>query len=92
MGQNQSDKTLILVTLTLLMIGVVMIYSASAVLAGRQYGDSLYFIKRQLLWAMIGLMAMGVMSRIPYSIWQGAALPLIFGAVVLLGGPVLYTC
>lgn len=84
MNRAQSDKTLIFVTLTLLVIGVVMIYSASAVLAGRQYGDSFFFIKRQLLWAMIGLVAMVVMSRVPYPIWQGAALPLVFGAVVLL--------
>jgi cell division protein FtsW len=84
MNRAQSDKTLIFVTLALLVIGVVMIYSASAVLAGRQYGDSFFFIKRQLLWAMIGLVAMVVMSRVPYPIWQGAALPLVFGAVVLL--------
>ncbi len=84
MGGAQSDKTLILVTLTLLVVGVVMIYSASAVLAGRQYGDSLFFIKRQTVWAMIGLTAMVVTSRVPYDIWREAALPLIFGAVVLL--------
>jgi cell division protein FtsW len=84
MGQKQSDKTLILVTLTLLVIGVVMIYSASAVLAGRQYGDSLFFIKRQMLWALIGLTAMVVMSRVPYDIWQKMALPLVLGAVILL--------
>jgi cell division protein FtsW len=84
MRRAQSDKTLIFVTLILLLIGVVMIYSASAVLAGRQYGDSLFFIKRQILWALIGLSAMVVMSRVPYSLWEGAALPLMFGAIVLL--------
>ncbi|TPW18116.1 MAG: cell division protein FtsW [bacterium] len=84
MGQAQSDKTLIPVTLILLVIGVVMIYSASAVLAGRQYGNSLFFIQRQILWALIGLTAMVMMSRVPYAIWQGAALPLVLGAVVLL--------
>jgi cell division protein FtsW len=84
LGRLQSDKTLIFITLILLLIGVVMIYSASAVLAGRQYSDSLFFIKRQILWALIGLSAMVVMSRVPYSLWEGAALPLMFGAIALL--------
>ncbi|MBI3609319.1 MAG: putative lipid II flippase FtsW [Nitrospirae bacterium] len=84
MGQKQSDKTLILVTLTLLVIGLVMIYSASAVLAGRRYGDSLFFFKRQTLWAAIGLTAMVAASRVPYPVWQRAGLPLILGAGLLL--------
>lgn len=80
----RSDMTLILITLMLLLIGVVMIYSASAVLAGRQYGDSLFFIKRQMLWALGGLIAMIAVSRVPYGLWQGMALPLVLGAVILL--------
>lgn len=84
MGRAQSDKTLILITLALLVIGAVMIYSASAVLAGRQYGDSLFFIKRQILWAAIGSAAMIAVSRVPYDVWQRAALPLVLGAVILL--------
>jgi cell division protein FtsW len=80
----RSDMTLILITLMLLLIGVVMIYSASAVLAGRQYGDSLFFIKRQMLWALGGLIAMIAVSRVPYGLWQGLALPLVLGAVILL--------
>jgi cell division protein FtsW len=84
MVRARSDMTLILITLTLLVIGVVMIYSASAVLAGRQYGDSLFFIKRQMLWASGGMIAMIAVSRVPYGFWQGMALPLVLGAVILL--------
>jgi cell division protein FtsW len=85
LGRLKGDRALILVTVLLLAIGVVMIYSASAVLAGRQYGDSLFFIKRQVLWASGGLIAMVVMSRIPYGVWQAAALPLVLFGIMLLG-------
>jgi len=84
MGRRPGDRGLIIMTAVLLVIGVVMIYSASAVLAGREYGDSLFFLKRQVVWVFAGLMAMIVMSRIPYGVWQPAALPLVLVGVVLL--------
>lgn len=84
MGRDESDKTLMAVAILLLVIGLVMIYSASAVLASRQYGGSFFFFKRQILWAVIGLAAMVAASRLPYSIWQPAALPLIFVTLLLL--------
>jgi len=76
---------LILLTLLLLVIGVVMIYSASAVLASRQYGDSLFFFKRQMLWAAFGLVVLAAASRVPYEFWNRMALPLVLGTVILLG-------
>jgi len=85
MDKTRGDRSLILLTLLLLVIGLVMIYSASAVLAGRQYGDSLFFLKRQMLWAVVGLMAMGIVSRVPYEIWNQMALPLVLLTAILLG-------
>ena len=76
---------MILLTLLLLVIGVVMIYSASAVLASRQYGDSLFFFKRQMLWAAFGLVVLAAASRVPYEFWNRMALPLVLGTVILLG-------
>jgi len=76
---------LILLTLLLMVIGLVMIYSASAVLAGRQYGDSLFFLKRQMLWAVVGIIAMGIVSRVPYEVWNRTALPLVLVTAILLG-------
>lgn len=76
---------MILLTLLLMAIGLVMIYSASAVLAGRQYGDSLFFLKRQMLWAVVGIIAMGIASRVPYEVWNRTALPLVLVTAILLG-------
>lgn len=42
-------------TFLLLIFGIVMIFSASSVTAFSKYGDSFYYLKRQILWALIGL-------------------------------------
>ncbi|MBI3596897.1 MAG: putative lipid II flippase FtsW [Nitrospirae bacterium] len=85
MDKARGDRSLILLTLLLMVTGLVMIYSASAVLAGRQYGDSLFFFKRQILWAAVGLIALGIVSHVPYEVWNRMALPLVLMTVILLG-------
>ena len=49
------DFILIIVTLALLTIGMIMVYSASAVWANYKMGDSFFFAKRQLLFASLGV-------------------------------------
>ncbi|AZK46888.1 stage V sporulation protein E [Paenibacillus lentus] len=52
--------------LGLLAIGIIMVYSAGSVLAFHDYGDSFYFVKRQLLFAILGLAAMLFMMNLDY--------------------------
>lgn len=52
--------------LGLLAIGIIMVYSAGSILAFHDYGDSFYFVKRQLLFAVLGLAAMFFMMNIDY--------------------------
>ncbi|WP_018921343.1 stage V sporulation protein E [Salsuginibacillus kocurii] len=73
---KQVDRWLLLVTVLLVAIGVVMVYSASAAWAEYNFGDSTYFLKRQLLFATLGLVALTVMMNIPYQTWR-PYLPLI---------------
>ncbi len=68
---------LFLTVLTLTCIGVVMVYSASAVAAEAQVHDSAFFLKRQLLYALIGLAAMSVVWRLHYVKLRRATLPLL---------------
>ena len=51
------DKTMILIIMALLLYGSLMVFSASAPYAESTYGDSYYFVKRQLFWVflLIGL-------------------------------------
>ncbi len=58
-------------------IGVVMVYSASAVVAQAQYHDSAWFLKRQLLYTVLGLVAMSVAWRLHYDKLRALTLPLL---------------
>ena len=58
-------------TVTVLnVVGLVMILSASSVAALSDYGSSWYFFDRQLMWAVVGLAAFLVASRIDYRRWR----------------------
>lgn len=52
------DKTLFTVTLLLVFVGLVMVFSASAVVAKERFGSPYYFLLRQSGWAVAGLLAM----------------------------------
>src|SRR2546422_11200079 len=60
---RRGDHTILLVTLLLVAIGLGMIYSASGALADKRFGAHSYFLKRQLLWCAIGLVALLVVAR-----------------------------
>jgi cell division protein FtsW len=64
--RSAPDVYILLATLGLLGIGVVMVYSASAVLAFHEFGDSFYYLKRQLIFAGLGLVAMYFTMNLDY--------------------------
>ncbi|MGI6550273.1 MAG: putative lipid II flippase FtsW [Syntrophomonadales bacterium] len=64
--QGPPDLMLFLVVMLLVCIGVIMIFSASAVTSDIKFNDAFYFVKRQLIWAVMGLAAMLVVMRLNY--------------------------
>ena len=62
------DYGLLIVVLVLLAIGLVMVLSASAPYALRTEGDSYFYVKKQLIFAVIGIVCMLVISKIDYRI------------------------
>ena len=60
------DLVIFLVVILLLSIGLVMVFSASSVTSYVRYNDSFYYLKKQLLWAVIGVMAMIAAMNIDY--------------------------
>ncbi len=60
------DKILMADVLFLCVVGVVMVYSASAYMAMDAYQDEHFFLKRELLYALLGLVGMLVMANINY--------------------------
>jgi cell division protein FtsW len=70
--------------LVLVSIGVVMVYSASAILAADRFGDPHYFLKRQLFWALLGLGGLWAALAVDYRVLERVALPLLGVAALLL--------
>jgi len=64
------DFLLISILFTLLAVGLIMVYSASAVWADYRFGDSFYFAKRQMLFAGVGVLAMFFIMNIDYWSWR----------------------
>ena len=60
------DRWMFTVTAILVFIGLVMVFSASAVMAKERYGSAYEFLLKQLVWAVAGLAAMFVAMRIDY--------------------------
>ncbi len=84
-----ADKTLFLVTLLLMFIGLVMVFSASAVMAKespRFHNSATYFLWRQLAWALAGLAAMLGLMNLDYRRFRSPAVvfPLLGMTVLLL--------
>jgi cell division protein FtsW len=62
----QSDRLLFGAVVALVLLGALMVFSASAVLAADRYGSSYYFLIRQAVWAAIGLAAMVGLMHFDY--------------------------
>jgi cell division protein FtsW len=60
------DGWLFTVTLLLIFIGLVMVFSASAVMAKERYGSGYFFLLRQLGWAAAGILVMVVAMKVDY--------------------------
>lgn len=65
-NMGQIDYGIFYTLCILLSIGVIMVYSASSFYAMFHNNDSMYFFKRQLIWAIIGIISMSIMMSIDY--------------------------
>lgn len=77
------DATFLIIILVLLTFGLIMLFSASYAYAYYQYGDSLYFIKRQAIFAVTGIAGMLFVSCINYHVLL-KFVPWFFGGGLLL--------
>jgi cell division protein FtsW len=78
------DLWLFGVAVVLLSIGVVMVYSASAIVAADRFHDPYFFLKKQVFWALLGGASLWLMLRVDYRQLEGLVLPLLIVSVVLL--------
>lgn len=78
------DRVLLWAVLALTALGLAMVYSASAVMAGQELGDSFHFLRRQLVSAGIGLAGMLAAMRWGYKRLELLAYPVLALALVAL--------
>lgn len=88
-GQQNSDNfmdySLLFIVLFLLGFGLIMVYSTSSYEANLDFGDSTYYLKKQLFATILGLIAMMVVANIPYHFWERfAVLGYVVSAVLIL--------
>lgn len=83
-GVSGYDARLLFPVLFLVGIGIVMVYSASSALALKKFGSSYFFIKKQALFALVGLVALVIGRHFPYRGLRLLAYPAIAVSLGLL--------
>jgi cell division protein FtsW len=78
------DRWLFTVTMLLVFVGLVMVFSASAVMARDRFGSPYAFLSKQLIWAAAGLVAMVVAMRVDYRRYNHPALVFSFLGITTL--------
>ena len=91
----KSDNVLFITTILLVGVSVVMVYSASTVMAMERYHQPYLFLTKQLMWAVLGVALMWMVMRLDYRvyrqrpfIWTALALVVLCLIAVLFGRPV----
>lgn len=84
------DFTVVVTLLLLLSLGIIMVLSASSPTALAEDGDSYSYVKRQLIFAALGLAGMYIISKIDYRIYQKMYKPIyVFVVLLLLAVPII---
>ncbi len=82
---HKPDYTMLAIVGIILIYGLVMLASASSVIAFEKFGDSNYLLKHQLLYGvLIGVAGFIIVSKIDYHVWKKLAFPLLALNIVML--------
>jgi cell division protein FtsW len=71
------DLIILMMAIALTCFGVVMVYSASSIMAAKKFHDSFYFLKRQGVFALLGFGLMYAAMVTDYHFWRKAAVPIL---------------
>ena len=81
---NKAAIALLMIMLVLLTVGVVMLFSTSALYAKDRYGDQHYLLKRQLAWMLVGGVACITAGSVSYTRLRGVGTIVLIAAAVML--------
>lgn len=85
-SKENDARAILIIVVALVTVGIVTIYSAAAVVADRspRFDDRYLFLRRQCLWACVGMLAMLITASIPYRFWERARHFILAGSFLLL--------
>ncbi len=78
------DHILTLTVLVLMGLGLLMVYSASLSISEVRYGNPFRIIMHWMFYIPLGLLIMGLLSRVEVSWWRAVALPMLLAAFVMM--------
>ena len=82
--KKRIDIFLFVAVIILILFGIIMIYSASSIWADYKFNDSFYYVKRQLIFAVIGVFLMILVSKIDYNIYYKKSNTILIICLILL--------
>ncbi len=83
-SENFMDYSLLFIVLFLLAFGLLMVYSTSSYDANLNFGDSAFYLKKQIFATIVGLVAMIFVANVPYHFWERFAVIGYLVSVVLI--------
>jgi cell division protein FtsW len=83
--RREIDMTLLLLAVSLTFIGMVMVYSSSAIMAAERFHDGFYFLKRQVVYTALGFICMAAATYFNYQNWRKLAFLSLGVSILLLG-------
>lgn len=83
-NENRYDPVILFSVMTLIILGLIMVYSSSAAIAYQKFNDPYYFLKRQISWTMIGGVLMALFMRMDYRFLQKITYPAMLLTLLLL--------
>lgn len=68
--KTEFDSVIFYTTMTLVFIGIIMVFSASFVQSSFKHHDAYYFLKRNVIYAILGFICMITISNVDYKVWK----------------------
>ncbi len=82
--KTEFDSVIFYTTILLVFIGIIMVFSASYVQSSFKHHDAYYFLKRNVIYAILGFISMMFISNIDYTFWKKNAKAIGIVATILL--------
>ncbi len=81
---NKNAIIIFFITIALCIFGLIMVYSASSYNAQNLYGNSTYFLNKQIIGFLLGLVAMLILANVNYNFLAKLYIPALILGIVLL--------